>query len=216
MDDLKDDTVVVFDKVVGELSSIGEESVEKPADQFDEDTASGTILVMKPPSDVENTSIIHPYSPFKIGWDLTGMILLLYNVVVVPYRIAWDDSPELGTPMFIFEAIVDWFFVVDIFIQFRTAVFVNHMLICSPKLIALNYLQGWFWVDVSSSMPIDFFLAVLEVDTKLSSLKMIRMLRLAKLAKLLRLMKMGSATEVGYSSVEIAISIDLSFLFRRI
>ena len=58
--------------------------------------------------------------------------------------------------------------------------------------IAKNYVfSGWLFVDLVSSIPIDFFMTVTS-GKNLKSLKMVRMLRLAKLAKLGNLLKNAS------------------------
>ena len=85
----------------------------------------------------------------------------------MPVRIAWSWNAELGTSIFAFEAAVDWFFVVDILLNFRTGIVSNdgNGIVMEPELVARDYLRSWFLIDFVSSMPIDFFMTVLAADT---------------------------------------------------
>ena len=45
--------------------------------------------------------VLHPHSRFKICWDIISTLALIYNIVVVPYRIAFDSHvycPNRGCP----------------------------------------------------------------------------------------------------------------------
>ncbi|KAB7495492.1 Potassium voltage-gated channel subfamily H member 2 [Armadillidium nasatum] len=53
----------------------------------------------------------------------------------------------------------------DIFLNFRTT-FVNkkgEVILC-PKQIALNYLKGWFFLDLVAAMPFDMLLVANRFD----------------------------------------------------
>jgi CRP-like cAMP-binding protein len=128
------------------------------------------------------------------------MFCLLYNLILVPVRISWNWNAALGDPMFVFEALIDWFFVADIFLNFRTG-FVAHEgtsgVVMDPAMIAKEYFKSWFIVDFVSSVPIDFFLTVFMASDGNSrsdaagSVKMVRILRLTKLMKLFRVLKVA-------------------------
>ena len=52
--------------------------------------------------------------------------------------------------------IVDAFFVMDIFVNFNTAVVVNELeLITDRKKIAIHYIKSWFLIDLLSVIPFD-------------------------------------------------------------
>ena len=56
------------------------------------------------------------------------------------------------------------------------------------KLIAKNYLTGWFVIDFVSILPFDTLGMVMESDD-ISQLKIFRIVRLARLLKLLRVLR---------------------------
>ena len=75
--------------------------------------------------------IISPFSRFRLGWDVVSMLCLFYNLIIVPVRIGWNWTECIDSFLFAFESAIDFFFVADIFINFRTGVplddyFQNH------------------------------------------------------------------------------------------
>jgi len=55
-----------------------------------------------------------------------------------------------------FEVMIDLWFIMEIFMNFFTGYFERGALIMNRKKIIKNYLQGWFLIDLFSSMPISF------------------------------------------------------------
>ena len=54
--------------------------------------------------------------------------------------------------------IIDFFFLIDIIITFNSEyINENYALVCDRKVIAINYLKGWFFIDVLSILPFDEF-----------------------------------------------------------
>ena len=150
--------------------------------------------------------VLHPHSRFKICWDIISTLALIYNIVVVPYRIAFDSHVYCPNSVWILEAVIDWFFVADILLHFFTGyISSSGSIVTSYRAIAVNYAKTWMLVDVASSAPIDFFMS-LALDGcvgkpaatdggQVSALKLMCILRLVKLFKLLRLLKLSSLLE---------------------
>lgn len=55
---------------------------------------------------------IEPDSNFKSGWDFAGLLLLIYESMIIPYRVAFN-VPSSGLFM-LFEGLIDLFFIFDI------------------------------------------------------------------------------------------------------
>ncbi len=55
---------------------------------------------------------IFPDSNFKTAWDFSGLFLILYEAVLVPYRVAFNMPPK-GWFLAV-EVIIDLFFLTDI------------------------------------------------------------------------------------------------------
>ena len=76
--------------------------------------------------------MLHPFATFRSSWDVATLFLLFVAAVQMPvvecFEVAmWTRAGEPNGVM-IFTMIVDFFFVVDIFLNFNTAVEVEHVL----------------------------------------------------------------------------------------
>ena len=69
--------------------------------------------------------VIHPHSNFRILWDLTTMLVLIINVIFIPYNIAFYSGGKEHQVydkykydnLFLFS---DIWFIFDMFLNFRT------------------------------------------------------------------------------------------------
>eukprot|EP01045_Picozoa_sp_COSAG04_P006148 COSAG04_NODE_298_length_17490_cov_10.214249_13_plen_177_part_00 len=145
-----------------------------------------------------------PDSAFSAMWDLLQVVLLLYVSITVPYRAALDVDVAFLSMTWWFDVVVDVYFIVDIVLNFRTS-FINtttDVRETSSRLIAKNYLKGWFAIDFISCIPVGHIAFIIEQNeleelgstadgtnsnSNLRSLKALRLLRLSKMLRLARL-----------------------------
>ena len=92
------------------------------------------------------------------------MILLIKISFFVPYRIAFNEEPGLSSFAFWFDVLEDFYFLVDIFLNFRTEYWGSHGLVQNKRKIATNYLRTWFAIDVISIIPIQYIFIVVNGD----------------------------------------------------
>ena len=130
--------------------------------------------------------IIVPDGTWKENWDIWILVLILYSAAIVPYRVCFDVEAE-GL-LWVFEAAMSIFFLIDVVLSFRTAYFVDGVWVTDPQMIANRYLKGWFWIDAPSSLPLEI-LALFETLGDNSQLSLLRFLRLMRLLRLLKLLK---------------------------
>ena len=86
-------------------------------------------------------------------WDAWMIIILSYISVYYPYKIAFlHKQPFEVNFLFILDALIDCSFIIDLIINFFTVYLRNKegILEDNLKLIANNYLTGWFSVDLLS------------------------------------------------------------------
>lgn len=130
--------------------------------------------------------IIMPNSKFKTAWNMVIIALLAYTSTVVPFQVAFVDIDSFGTV--IFNYIVDFLFAVDIIINFFSAYeLANARIEIKLRTIGINYLSGWFFLDVLATFPTQIFTSGLEGGT--GSNKLLRLMRLPRLYRLARLMR---------------------------
>lgn len=101
--------------------------------------------------------IIRQNNYYRMYWDIWLMLLLTIVTFVTPYKMAFTDDDSIGFD--ISRWVIDGFFTFDIFLNFITTYThpYDKTEITSPKLIAINYLKGWFIVDLISVLPLHLF-----------------------------------------------------------
>ncbi|XP_033749800.1 potassium/sodium hyperpolarization-activated cyclic nucleotide-gated channel 3-like isoform X2 [Pecten maximus] len=141
--------------------------------------------------------VIHPCSNFRFYWDLFMLVLLIANLIILPVAISFFND-DLSTHWIVFNCISDTVFFLDIVINFRTGVILNDFadeIILDPKLIARHYVKSWFFLDLISSIPMDYIFLMWDAEADFNQLfhagRALRMLRLAKLLSLLRLLRLS-------------------------
>ena len=88
-----------------------------------------------------------PSTKFQLIWSLVMVMALSFTAIFVPYRLAFIEEYSLGFS--IVEYFVDVIFLADLILTFFTAIYDNeHKLITNKKVIARNYLKGWFLIDL--------------------------------------------------------------------
>lgn len=101
--------------------------------------------------------IINPMGTFRKRWDIGQVVLLTYVTFSVPYRIGFDHDTHPWEFWFVFDLLVDVYFIIDICLSFRTA-FHNALgdLEYYPGQIIKHYMQTWLLLDLAGSAPVNY------------------------------------------------------------
>ncbi|EQC32905.1 hypothetical protein SDRG_09436 [Saprolegnia diclina VS20] len=157
-------------------------------------------------------ALIRPHAPWKLRWDILLGVLIVYNVMSIPFQFAFQGGymgdMTVDPVVIMLDYCVDSVFGLDIVLNFRTGYLDDEsQLVMDAQKIAKRYLKFWFWIDVASTFPIGAVADAMSPSaaqlnaTTVSSfqnLKLIRFVRLARLLKLMRLLKLNRSV----SSVE--------------
>lgn len=140
----------------------------------------------------EISGILYPDNLFRRIWDIIIIFLLLYTAIILPYTVCFIDTvPTSGIGLI--ETIIDFMFLLDIFINFFSAYIDDvGIIIDNKKLISINYLSGYFFMDFVSSLPIQLMLYSFETDisgSKISISRIYKTLRLIRFIKMIRVKK---------------------------
>lgn len=122
------------------------------------------------------------------------LLLLVANLIILPVAISFFND-DLSTRWIAFNCLSDTIFLVDIVVNFRTGKIYcaitqmaqndNFLLLCilslfppgimqqdnaeqvilDPKLIAKHYLKTWFFLDLISSIPLDYIFLIFNQVT---------------------------------------------------
>eukprot|EP01043_Picozoa_sp_COSAG02_P029102 COSAG02_NODE_1796_length_10904_cov_23.136603_11_plen_1012_part_00 len=154
--------------------------------------------------------VVLPDSGFRKTWDVFQVVFLFYVAILTPLRIGFNievDGPGPDSTVsatWCFELVVDLYFIVDIFINFRTAFEASDRFI-ERRLDAIkwHYIKSWFFIDLVACLPINYVWLIVKAlqgdkggaDGK-ANLKVIKVIRLLRLAKLLRLARLKRILKV--------------------
>ncbi|XP_059620418.1 potassium/sodium hyperpolarization-activated cyclic nucleotide-gated channel 3 isoform X3 [Phlebotomus argentipes] len=171
--------------------------------------------------------VIHPCSSFRFYWDLCMLLLLVANLIILPVAISFFND-DLSTRWIAFNCLSDTIFLIDIVVNFRTGIMQQdnaEQVILDPKIIAKHYLKTWFFLDLISSIPLDYIFLIFnqyiassdfsESFQILHAGRALRILRLAKLLSLVRLLRLSRLVRY-VSQWEEVYFLNMASVFMRI
>jgi len=144
---------------------------------------------------------MRPDSPFRSGWNLMMAVLILYCAVVVPLEVAFESQMrrEMGGGWLVWmgwNLLVDFTFIADIVLSFRTGFEAQGLYIDDPMKVAAHYLRGTFVIDLAGSFPLNLIMMANDngegggqAAARLN--RQLRLLRIIKLNRLLRILKLS-------------------------
>ena len=137
-------------------------------------------------------ALLHPHSPVKTAWDIILLPAIFYTATVMPYTLSFEvEDATLES--------VDWvvfgMFLLDMMIQCTSAYVSSHgKLVTAYKAIWLNYLFGWFLLDLVSVFP--FQVAIPDSGNSAGTGRLARLARLPRSLRLLRVVKIGRLSQL--------------------
>jgi hypothetical protein len=151
--------------------------------------------------------ISQPTGTARHVWSNLVAVVTIITAILSPLLACQVlDSSSAVTE--VVEFVIDVVFIADIVIQFFTAYQdeVRDIVVTSPSHIRVRYLKGWFWFDVVSALPIDWFLQIkYGSDANLSAWRLL---------KISRAYHMFSAEDVHLNLGDTAINPSLIALFK--
>ena len=129
-------------------------------------------------------------------------MLLAYVALVVPYRMGFGIYPQRGTAEYVVDLSVDYLFLIDVVLNFRTAYLdENDNEITDPRRVAWRYATSWLFVDLVSSLPIDSMSSNWKKTGSVTRLG--KLLKLSKILKVFRLVKASSIVAAHADEIEV-------------
>ena len=153
--------------------------------------------------------VLHPLSLYMQTWDLMMVFVLIMLSFLTPFEVSFVEA-NITPPYnfwFTFNRIIDVLFAKDLLMHF-VLMYPKHSDSDSSQWtitwernhykIAMNYLRGWFIIDLLSCIPFDV-VAVALVESPgtsvspavIQNLRLIRILRLLRIAKLMKILQGG-------------------------
>ena len=88
---------------------------------------------------------------FKGMWDLSCLLFIIYQAIVIPFRLCFDYEASGG--IYIVESFMDCCFMLDVIITFNTGFYKKGYLVMKRKEIIKNYIKTWFIIDLFATFP---------------------------------------------------------------
>lgn len=99
---------------------------------------------------------------YKMSWDLMMSLLLIISCYITPLILCFDFE-ERG--WVITNIIIDCLFLTDMIVIFNTAITTDDFVtIDDHKTIAINYLAGWFWIDLVAIIPFQWMMPSTDTE----------------------------------------------------
>jgi hypothetical protein len=95
-----------------------------------------------------------PDDNIKTFWDILGFVFIVYQALIVPYRICFDEAARGGAKYL--EDSMDFYFMLDILVNFNCGYYLKGNLIMRRKKVIFYYIRTWFLLDVAASFPYDW------------------------------------------------------------
>lgn len=154
---------------------------------------------------------LNPNSTVRLCWDFLDLFLISWDVLFIPYELAFDPESNLFTDMVSWIILIYW--SCDVIMSNLVGFYQDGELIMNFRWIFLRYLRTWFIIDVLVLGP-DWFLKILAAtapDTSQSEdddgnldqvANALRSLRVLRVVRLLRLLKLQRAMNLVYDTLD--------------
>ena len=144
------------------------------------------------------TSAAHPESAFRFSWDLTVLMALVYNLVAIPFRIAFF-STSIPLPYllsFLVDYAFDFILAMDIYLRMSYFFYIDggRLVTEAHEIRSRQYHSCLFWMDIFSSIPIDI-VGLVFVNDLLYAAVLMALCRTVKLLKLVHFSRLMTSIE---------------------
>lgn len=130
--------------------------------------------------------VMDPSGARRLCIDLVSMIVLLYDIIVTPYALAWDVPLLEGwLTGFTWSTLVFW--TMDMGFCFRTGFFRHGELEMRPKAIARRYLRTFFVPDLIIVVCEWLNIVTFYLDGAMGASEGVKFLRFSKVTRMLRI-----------------------------
>jgi hypothetical protein len=140
---------------------------------------------------------LHPQAPVRRYWSMLNIFSLIYFIVVLPLRVAFDRKHSINIAL---ECVLDSVFAIEMIVKFLTIFIANRQTdqyVYSFRRIAWRYVQRWFLLDLMSLLPISTIVATLLPGSS----GPLRFAKVTEMSRLLRLCHLSSYTKQAIPSL---------------
>lgn len=134
-------------------------------------------------------------SSFVNRWDVVTALALLFTATFTPFEISFLGTAGLKSFRFFLNRVIDAIFTFDLCLNFfvmfpqQKSVVESVYWVDDLKIIMLNYLKGWFTIDLISILPFWILDYTSGCASDMQSTNLLRLVRLMRCIKMIRLVR---------------------------
>lgn len=128
--------------------------------------------------------ILHPNGQVRVFFDCISLVVILYDLTVIPLVLAWDLG--LGGFVRLSWLVTSVFWLLDLLLGFVTGYSTEGGVELRPRRAAANYLRTAFGMDLLILLCDVVGLVLHELDNKGREAHQLRLLRFIRMSRLLR------------------------------
>ncbi|KAJ8605338.1 hypothetical protein CTAYLR_002394 [Chrysophaeum taylorii] len=175
-----------------------------------------------------NRFVVSPQSREVHRWDMVTFVALIFIAIVVPFEVAFLDSRMKIDALFLLNRAIDLILAADLVLHFFLAYYDStrgNILIKNRHLIRKRYLQSWFAIDLTSSLPFDCGLFLIgkfaikkpsgRVFAAVKLLRLVRLARVRRIVQIQRRFEVYAAFSMSYATVGAFRLICMLFVFAH-
>jgi CRP-like cAMP-binding protein len=146
-------------------------------------------------------TVLREESLARRRWDLSAVFLVVVSCLLVSYQFAFQHQVHLIGSLVVY--LIDFFFLIDIVLNFRTTYRCQGVDVTDPAKIARRYRRGRFSIDVLANFPFDMLLLPwsgfsIEGISVVLFVRLLRLLRVVRLAAIVRTWERQTSINAGY------------------
>jgi len=125
---------------------------------------------------------IDPLGDVRLTWDMFACLCLLIDLWITPFEViflAHVDTPHILSA---FSYFITFVFTIDIVLNMATGFVHGQTKILQCRAAVLNYVRGWFLLDLLATIPFDLLLGTADAG-------MVSIARVAKVTKWLKTLR---------------------------
>jgi hypothetical protein len=104
--------------------------------------------------------MVHPRSKLKQFWQYIMIFLMLYVALILPYYLIFVNNIVFEWDLI--DSIINYLFWFDMILCFFSAYYNDEgELVHDFENVSINYLKGWFIIDLISNLPWDSILGLI-------------------------------------------------------
>lgn len=174
------------------VSATRERSVSNMLDQLAYTAGKASNTTVNASSKVSRY-VLNPDSLFSLIFQTIGVIVLLIDLSVTPYLLAWDLAPFSEPMLGLFAWFTSAFFTLDFAVSFFTGFYHEGELHMKQPDTAIHYFRHWFRIDFPVAV-VDWANLILELFVSsgfaLDGFSLLRVIRLTRILRVCRMSRM--------------------------